>query len=49
VLLAVQYQALERVGLRVGYRLLEGGADNDEVYNFALIHFILIGTTVSVF
>jgi hypothetical protein len=47
VLFALQYQASERVGLRVGYRLLEGGADNDEVYNFALINFILVGTTVS--
>jgi hypothetical protein len=49
VLLAVQYQASDRVGLRAGYRLLEGGADNDEVYNFALIHFILVGTTVALF
>jgi hypothetical protein len=49
VLLAVQYQASERVGLRAGYRLLEGGADNDEVYNFALINFILVGATVTLF
>jgi hypothetical protein len=49
VLLAVQYQLVERVGVRVGYRLLEGGADNDEVFNFALINYILVGTTVKLF
>jgi hypothetical protein len=49
VLLAVQYQAWERVALKAGYRLLEGGADNDEVYNFALINFFLVGTTIDLF
>lgn len=49
VLLAVQYQVVERVGVRVGYRLLEGGADNDEVFNFALINYILVGTTIELF
>lgn len=29
--------------LKLGYRLLEGGADNDEVYNFALLHYAVIG------
>jgi hypothetical protein len=29
--------------LKAGYRLLEGGADNDEVYNFALINYAAFG------
>lgn len=35
----------DRVGLRAGYRMLEGGADNDKVYTFALIHYALLGLT----
>ena len=34
------------VTLRGGYRILEGGADNDEVYNFALIHYATLGATI---
>ncbi|MEZ4386899.1 MAG: hypothetical protein R3D98_04865 [Candidatus Krumholzibacteriia bacterium] len=29
--------------LRLGYRILEGGADVDEVYNFAFIHYYTFG------
>jgi hypothetical protein len=29
--------------VRVGYRLLEGGADVDEVYTFALLHYAVGG------
>lgn len=29
--------------LRLGYRILEGGADVDEVYSFALIHYYTVG------
>jgi hypothetical protein len=29
--------------LKAGYRILEGGADNEVVYNFALIHYASIG------
>lgn len=28
---------------RVGYRIIEGGADVDQVYNFALFHFVNVG------
>ena len=31
------------VQLKAGYRLLEGGADVDEVYNFALVHYAAFG------
>ncbi len=42
VFLGLLYQPLEKLGLQLGYRLLEGGADNDEVYNFALFHFLSV-------
>jgi len=43
VLLAVQYFPSEQFGFKAGYRLLEGGADNDEVYNFALLNYAVLG------
>lgn len=45
ILFAAQYNAKESFSLRLGYRLLEGGADNDEVYTFSLFHYILAGAT----
>ncbi|MBN1674362.1 MAG: hypothetical protein JXR37_25165 [Kiritimatiellae bacterium] len=46
LLIALQYEASPRVSVRGGYRLLEGGADNDEVYTFALFHYFGLGVTV---
>jgi hypothetical protein len=46
VLLAATYKVSENIGLRAGYRLLEGGADNDEVYNFALFHYASVGLSL---
>jgi len=43
VIIAATYQVSERIGLKAGYRILEGGADNDEVYNFALFNFATLG------
>ena len=43
VFAGLTYRASERFMLKGGYRLLEGGADNDEVYNFALIHYAVVG------
>ena len=34
---------VETKRIRAGYRILEGGADNDEVYNFALFHYASMG------
>jgi len=42
---AAQYKIDDNMKLRIGYRLLEGGADNDEVYNFALFNYGSIGFT----
>jgi hypothetical protein len=47
VLATLKYQASNRIGLKLGYRILEGGADNDVVYNFALIHYAVIGAVIN--
>jgi hypothetical protein len=47
VLIALFYEAGERLALRIGYRLLEGGANNDEVYNFALLHYGVLGVSLA--
>jgi hypothetical protein len=46
VLAAITYAPSDRVQIRVGYRILEGGADNDEVYNFALLHYAVVGVSL---
>jgi hypothetical protein len=43
VLIAATYRISDYFGLKAGYRLLEGGADNDEVYNFALFNYASVG------
>ena len=47
VLIAATYKFSKNLGIRAGYRILEGGADNDEVYNFALFHYASVGLTIS--
>lgn len=42
-LLAAHYHFSPKWSLRLGYRFLEGGADNDEVYNFTLLHYAVAG------
>lgn len=46
VLLAGYFYPSRRVTLKVGYRILEGGADNDEVYNFSMLHYAVIGAII---
>jgi hypothetical protein len=43
VLLALQCYATRRLMLKAGYRVLEGGVDVDEVYNFTLVHYVVVG------
>jgi hypothetical protein len=43
VLIAGTYRLSDRFGLKAGYRILEGGADNDEVYSFALFNYASVG------
>ncbi len=47
VLLALQWKLMDGLSLRLGYRILEGGANVDEVYSFSLIHFLSAGLTVA--
>ncbi len=47
VLFAAQYDINPRVAVKAGYRILEGGADNDEVYSFSLFHYIVAGVVLS--
>lgn len=47
VLIAATYKLLDKVALRTGYRILEGGADNDEVYNFSLFNYALVGLSIT--
>ena len=48
ILVAVQLQVNRNLTIRAGYRMLEGGADNDEVYTFSLIHYAVFGFTFSI-
>ena len=46
VLAALTAKVSDRIDLKLGYRILEGGADNDEVYNFALINYASFGALI---
>ncbi|MCF7912531.1 MAG: hypothetical protein K9M99_08390 [Candidatus Cloacimonetes bacterium] len=37
------YHLNKKVKLDLGYRILEGGADNDKIYGFALFHYLSMG------
>lgn len=43
VFLGMTYEIAGGLQGRLGYRILEGGADVDEVYNFALFHYAALG------
>ncbi|PLX13040.1 MAG: hypothetical protein C0598_04595 [Marinilabiliales bacterium] len=45
ILIAASYKLSNRLDILAGYRLLEGGADNDEVYNFAMFNYASVGVT----
>jgi len=47
ILLAFYADIADGLRLRSGYRILEGGADNDEVYNFTLVHYLSFGVTLA--
>jgi hypothetical protein len=47
VLFALQHKPSKNVSLKLGYRILEGGADVDEVYSFALLSYVVVGVTVA--
>jgi len=39
----VLYDVSASTKVLAGYRVLEGGADNDEVYTFSLFHYAVAG------
>jgi hypothetical protein len=43
ILIAATYRVSDWLGLKAGYRILEGGADNSEVYNFSLFNYASVG------
>ncbi len=43
VLLAFRYRLSKNFAVKAGYRMLEGGADVAEVYNFAMLHYAVVG------
>jgi len=45
IALSLNYAITPKAGLRLGYRILEGGADNNEVYTFSLFHYAVIGVS----
>lgn len=45
VFLGFTAKANSNVNINFGYRILEGGADNEKVYTFALIHYASVGLT----
>ncbi len=48
VLIALKGDLSDKISLKLGYRILEGGADVDEVYNFTLIHYAVAGIVVKI-
>lgn len=47
VLIALTYKFSDNYVLSAGYRVLEGGADNKVVYNFAFLNYATLGLTIS--
>ena len=43
VFVGVDYRISKIVSLKAGYRMLEGGADVPQVYNFTMLHFLALG------
>lgn len=48
IFVGLNYKVSDKFRIKAGYRILEGGADNDEVYNFALIHYAVLGFFIEI-
>ncbi len=44
--LKLRYHLHDRLSVAGGYRTVEGGADVDEVYNFAWLHYAVLSARV---
>lgn len=47
VFAGANYSLNENISIKAGYRVLEGGADIDQVYNFSLIHYGALGVIIT--
>ena len=47
VFAGVAWRAGRHLSFKAGYRVLEGGADNDTVYTFALVHYLSAGVILT--
>ena len=45
----MEYKLQKYFSILGGYRMVEGGADNDKVFNFALLHYVTLGLRGSFF
>ncbi len=43
IMAAFRYSLNKNIGIRLNYRFLDGGADNDEVYNFSFFNYFSLG------
>ncbi|MBN1150624.1 hypothetical protein JXA84_05320 [candidate division WOR-3 bacterium] len=48
IFFGVLYSPADDLGFKAGYRVLEGGADNDEVYNFTLVNYVSAGIVLQI-
>jgi hypothetical protein len=46
VLAAITYHASDKATVKLGYRILEGGAGNDEVYTYSLINYLALAVNL---
>jgi hypothetical protein len=46
VFVGLGYLVQPQFTLKAGYRILEGGADVDSIYNFALVHYLSLGGVI---
>lgn len=46
IYLGLDFMINNKLNARVGYRLLEGGSDIDEVYTFAMVHYATAGFSI---
>jgi hypothetical protein len=47
VLIAVNHKISDQISILAGYRILEGGADNNTVYNFSMFNYLSMGLNIS--
>lgn len=47
IVVRLNYELSPAIAVNFGYRLLEGGADNSTVYNFAFLHYLVGGMRIS--